>query len=645
MTRSPIIRFLLRLHRGESAQISFLAVAGAVCFVGLLSMVINSDDVITDSVHMQDVADATALSSAAWTARGLNMISFINVLNSKLISTAVLLNALADTLPAVEAVGNIQRGIATGCCGVPIIGTACCIYAGVVSAQLAVLRPLTSTVQKLASSLSRCNKTLWTTMTGLNAAAKAVKETFTAIGIAESVAMAKANGATFGLVVNGQMVGVGQGGASSLLSLPVEEAAFDEFCPFVKNGGSGYKMAGYNCGQGPFKLGKERINKTLLIPFTNLFAHPIFIGMSAAHFTQVGCTPDPGQDTEITVTLKDHAECRKHDEEARWAHMWSRTDPIAEGGFVESDFVPWKPLNESRGGDSNPFDDQGNVGKLGNINVLPDDEEAVDENSFAPGRAYQFLQKRTERKLRSFEVACNGLVYPTYQKPALGFDSDQNGQISTFCGALDFNCKRIDEWSEFTWYSSNPHQRNGPKNIGGYFARMAKRTIEPTEEGGDPTYVYIVETVSMVSAGTTTMDQEEFKQYLEDNGQDGANAEPNPENTSACSKKPKPFILDKGTSASDEEKFQNKLRFVGVVYRDISNDRPFWSGFYRTPPSTIIAYSQAQVYNHLSEDTFTQDWRVRLEQASLLEEVIKKLAGGGSVGSQAAGALEAINNH
>ena len=168
--------FIRRFHRGESAQISFLAVAGAVCFVGLLSMVINTDDVITDRVHMQDIADATALSSAAWTARGLNMISFINVLNTKLISTAVLLNALADTLPAVEVVGYIQQGIATACCGVPIIGTGCCIYAGILKVQLAFLKPLRQTVIKLATKLSRCKKILWQTMTALNTAAQVVKE-------------------------------------------------------------------------------------------------------------------------------------------------------------------------------------------------------------------------------------------------------------------------------------------------------------------------------------------------------------------------------------------------------------------------------------------------------------------------------------
>jgi len=607
--------FLKRFHHAESAQISFLAVASVVCFVGLLSMVINTDDIVTERVYMQDVADATALSAAAWTARGLNMISFINVLNSKLISTAVLLNALADTIPAVEAVGNIQQGIATGCCGVPIIGTACCIYAGIVKVQLIALKALRTAVENMAKTLSRCNKALWKTMTALNTAAQGVKETFTVIGIAEGYSIAEDNGADFGFVVNGNMLGQGD---SNLLSLPVEPADFSTFCPFVKNGGSGYKMAGYKCDKGPFKLGKDRIMKTILIPFTNLFAHPIFLGMSAAHFGQVGCTADPSENSDIKVTLKSHAECRKFDEEARWSHIWSRTAPIEEGGYTSDDFAPWKPLNEvsSDDDDSDLFEDIPDISSLG--------DASADASPFTPGRAYQFLEKSTELKLNSPQVDCNGERYPLYRKPIAGFDSDQPGQVE--CGFGFQECKRIDDWSEFTWYSSSGSKIDPEKRVGGYFMRVGRATIEPENENEVTKYRYIVETVSLVDAGTTEMDQEEFKKYLEENKKgDGKKADPS--DSSSCGNKPEPFVLNKGTTAKDEEKFQNKLRFIGVVYRNIEQDQPFWSGYFKEPPKVLAAYAQAQVYNHLAEDTFTQDWRVRLEQASLLEGAVEKISG------------------
>jgi hypothetical protein len=60
----------------------------------------------------------------------------------------------------------------------------------------------------------------------------------------------------------------------------------------------------------------------------------------------------------------------------------------------------------------------------------------------------------------------------------------------------------------------------------------------------------------------------------------------------------------------------------------------------------IIAYAQGQVYNYLSEDTFTQDWRVRLEQATLLESLVQS-GKGGALSKQgfASSVIGEVNNH
>jgi hypothetical protein len=637
-----------RFHREESAQISFLAIAGVVCFVGLLSMIINTDDIITDRVYMQDVADTTAISSAAWTARGLNMISFINVMNSKLISTAVLLNALADTLEATRIVGEIQRGIFQACSGVPFVGAFCAAYAAVLNVQLAVLQPLEEVVDGLADSLSRCdqNGALWSVMNALQAAATAVKESFTLIGIAESIDMAKANGADFGLVVNGNMLSLDD--AASLLSLPVKEAEFATFCPFVKNGGSGYKMAGYECGEGPFKVGKDRIMATILLPFANMFAHPIFIGMSASHFSQVGCTADPDPENDsFEVTLKDHNECRQYDQEAQWSHLYSRTGPLTDGTLGTDDFVAWRPLQDYAGGkDADDAPDQGEIeDQLGEINVPAGQPGSAGGNNVTMGPHYGDLIPGSEVALRDgFDVDCNGQRYPIYAPPPAGFNSDQPGDTLCFLN-VGSECRRIDEWGQFTWYSGN-HIKNGPKDIGGYFMRVGKRTIEPPEDEPDtPTkYVYIVETVSLVGAGTKEMSQQEFEDYMNQNNQTGEDLDTEASSSSSGCTKPEPYVLDKEDSG-DNEDFYNKLRFMSVVYRDISDDRPFWSNYFDEPPEALVAYSQAQVYNHLAEDTFTQDWRVRLEQASLLEKLVDsgKMPGGGL--GQFGNVISTINNH
>jgi hypothetical protein len=227
------------LHREESAQISFLAVAGVICFVGLVSMVINTNDIVTERVHMQDVADATVLSAASWTARGLNTISFVNVLNTKLISAAVLINGLADAIPVIQAVGEIQRAIFQGCSGVPFIGAFCAAMAVVVNIQLRALEIVKKAVDQMAQKLSQCNgnKALWKMMKGLEALATVAQKTFTGIGLLESIDIAKANGATFGIVVNGKFTDPG-----SQIFLPVKSADFKAHCPYVKDGGPGFEL-------------------------------------------------------------------------------------------------------------------------------------------------------------------------------------------------------------------------------------------------------------------------------------------------------------------------------------------------------------------------------------------------------------------
>ena len=602
------MKILRRFHDEEAGQMSFLAVAGVLCFVGLMSMVINTDDIVTERIRMQDIADTTAISSAAWTARGLNMISFINVLDAKLISTAVLLNALADTLPVVEKVAQIQLAIFNACSGVPFVGAFCAAMAVVVNIQLNVLRPLTKAVRKLADSLSRCgskNGALWSFMKALEAASTAIKHTFTLIGIAESIAIAKANGADFGLVVNGKMVDLksAKGSTSSSgdnpLSLPVKKEKFDAFCPFVKNGGSGFKMAGYTCGEGPFKLGKKRIMATILVPFTNLFAHPIFIGMSAQHFNQVGCKADPDpKNSTFDVTLKDLNECSKYNATAKWSHLYSRTPPLLEDNLGVTDFAPWKPKSKQKGSkDEDDALDQGEIeGQLGNINIDEDDEDLTDLSDFKPGQNYDQLRGESVGR-GEIPRSCNGSqVYPMYAPPPDGFNSSQPG--NTFCEfQFGTDCKRITEWSQFKAYSPSGVPVSRPSKVGGYFIRVGKRRIDPPEDSEDPpTFVYIVETVSLIDAGTKSMDQKEFEEYLKDNNQ-GQDVDTSAGSGSTGCKKPEPYVLDMGTSEQARKDFQDKLRFIGVVYRKIEDDPPFRSNYFRDPHKTIIEYAQAQVYN------------------------------------------------
>lgn len=642
---------LQQFHRDESAQISFLAVAGAVCFIALLSMIINTDDVIAERVHMQDVADATVLSAAAWTARGLNTIAFINVLNTKLISTAVLINALADTIPVTIAVGEVQRAIFQGCTGVPFVGAFCAAMAVVVNVQLRALNVMKRAVDRMARTLSRCDKgsaALWKLMKALEELGNGVRVSFGVIGIAESISIARANGADFGIVLNGMLTK-----EEKQLALPVRKGKFRDHCPHLKNGGPGFELQNYSCNKGPLETGRERINKTLLVPFVNLAAHPIFAGMVTRHMRQIGCPPAPGEEeTGIPVTLRDLDQCSKYDTDARWAHTWAKTVELSAADadqYSLEDFIPWRPRNEPdpSASEEEAPDLDTVTGQLEDLGLPSAGAPGgASDAEITVGKGVELIPGNEERSPPIYygdQIACRTPRYPLYTPPSpvpdYNWDAELPGRVYTARSVCSFLCRPLPEWDEFTWVSGSGHVVGGPETVGGYFIRVDKRQIEPEEEGAEPTYRFIVETVALVDAGQTEMDEEEFKKHLEEQGGKKVNTE-GTKSSKGCSK-PEPFVLEK-----KGKDFDDKLRFIGVVWKDTGDSPPFWSTFFEDPPPTMIAYAQGQVYNYLSEDTFTQDWRVRLEHATLLESLVATgKAGALNNKGLAADLISKVNNH
>jgi hypothetical protein len=449
------------------------------------------------------------------------------------------------------------------------------------------------------------------------------------IGLAESVAIAKANGASFGIAMNGKLED-----PQSQIMLPLKQEEFPEHCPRMMNGGSGYKMQGYDCGEGPLKVGRNRIMGTLLIPFTNLLAHPIFMGMVMSHNVQIGCTNEPGDSNKIPVRLQDLEECKQHDAEAQWTLVWAQTEETENAGLTTADFVPWKPTADAQGsldeGDVN-VDTSG----IGAINV---DQDAVEQTGGNPDQALGsgLALRVEERSSDIIDVGCRSPELPFYQAPITGMNSDLQGQILPF-NSFGFPGEKISNVNEFTWYSGD-HVRNGPKTVGGYFIRSARRQTKFKDQDGADKYVYVIEAVSMVSAGEVEMTPDEFEDYLKEHDQD---IDTSASSSSTGCDKPKPWVLDSGSTDQQKKDFQNSLRFIALVYKDLEDDQPFWSTFFDSPPKRIIAYGQAQVYNYLEEDTFTQDWRVRLERANLLESFLEKVG----VLDIAGGFVGAVNNH
>lgn len=133
-----------RLAQDDGGQISFLAVLGAAAFASLLLLVVNTGWATSEKIHLQNTADAVAISGATWVARGLNVISLDNVTQTQLLAMIMLVPAVDAMITATLVEIAEQARWAAGACG-PYNAYACA-YAAYLGAQAthltSVLRPL-----------------------------------------------------------------------------------------------------------------------------------------------------------------------------------------------------------------------------------------------------------------------------------------------------------------------------------------------------------------------------------------------------------------------------------------------------------------------------------------------------------------------
>ena len=165
-----------RLHRDTRAQVSFLGLVGAFALIGMLAMIMNTGDVLRHRMHMQSTADVTATSAATWTARGMNTVTMINVLNTKLLSMTVLTNAGHKTIPVLIKIAQGQSMAFKACIGVPIAGPFCAFMMGVADAQAWTLSGVKIPIDTLRNTVTACPKAAWKVMEGRRAPTPASSE-------------------------------------------------------------------------------------------------------------------------------------------------------------------------------------------------------------------------------------------------------------------------------------------------------------------------------------------------------------------------------------------------------------------------------------------------------------------------------------
>lgn len=604
-----------RLHRDDSAQVTFLALAASLVLIGTMAMIINTGDVTRTRIRNQEVADVTAMAAATWTARGMNTVSMLNVLNAKLLSMTVLVNALDKAMPVYIGIGEFQVGVFTPCSALPF----CAIPLAVATVSLTIHKPLYAMgIKPLAQSVTRyCQGAAWSVMKGISKAADAVSIAFPAIGYAEGYAIAQDNGASFGMVVGGAALQIGDSDLTEALSLPVttDNHELADFCPAMTRGGPGFVLQGYDQGVGPAEYGRKGWNTFLWISAPTLLAAPTFGLTYDAELRRLGCDGS-SESNKQTVQLANLSECREYGAKATWAHFTAKTGLVDEADWGVDDFIAWVP-------------------------------EAAQQTTAPNGDAIEAVNHRPVRAGREAVISERPVGQPAKMRCGTGYPGSWKMVPDTALPQY-FYLNENPDYMHYEVTEQGVHRRSSRgssigESAGTYYLKVDRTAVEVANDDGSTRnmYQYEIDEYMLVNAGEKEMEGEELEEYIEEKG--GDIDPPTPATGAECGSFPIPHLLP--------EDAEDGLRFFSVVRHDLGGEgqsqRPFWSNYFTASPSSFTGFSQAQVYNDLSTDMFTQDWRVRLERATLLEAALARVEelGLGVIAGTASDVLTTVNNH
>ena len=246
-----------RLKSGHDDQggqtLIFIAIVmfALVCFFAL---VINVGDRVTAKVEMQNSADAAVMAGGIWNARGMNMISILNVGMTECLAFIIFFKAFDKTyiateiaieanILAAEGMVAIGEAAAVPCppCGAVIIaaGKAWKVCLDIVKSVS--LKVLAKPMNKLMKKLTKKNSGLWTVMKGLQKFEWFIKRSAPVIAAYEANRVAELNGADPFFDVAGFSYSGILFPTDPFSGLPVKKGVFKDLCPPTTKGGPGYK--------------------------------------------------------------------------------------------------------------------------------------------------------------------------------------------------------------------------------------------------------------------------------------------------------------------------------------------------------------------------------------------------------------------
>ncbi len=214
------------LHRDDGGQtMAFVALTGFLicCFVILM---LNNGRNLTHKVYCQNAVDASAVSAATWQARGMNLISFTNIMQSMLLAEAIFISAMPEAVfQSFE-----QADINATCFCDPW----CDFDVG--KCFQSVLEMLYSVIVEvqLAFEIWGLMDFVFDRMEDLSDVAALIQEGFQAMAMTDGTLMGQNNGLDYAFVWPNEM--------------PLVEGEYRDLCDTMTNGNDGGYEAWWNTG-------------------------------------------------------------------------------------------------------------------------------------------------------------------------------------------------------------------------------------------------------------------------------------------------------------------------------------------------------------------------------------------------------------
>lgn len=224
-------------HQDQGGQTIIFVVLVLFTMICFFALVINVGHRVNTKVEMQNASDASVMSGAVWNARGLNMISILNVGMTECLALIILFKAFDSTFKYAQIVHKVNTAVAAALCACPFTAAFGCPW----QSCLSVMGTLLNTVYKpVNTGMQKTIDPLWKLMKTLRTMEKVVQWAAPAMAQYEASRIARLNGADCFLDV--EIAGKNISYCCILLpfDLPVDDGVFKDLCPPTKDGGPGY---------------------------------------------------------------------------------------------------------------------------------------------------------------------------------------------------------------------------------------------------------------------------------------------------------------------------------------------------------------------------------------------------------------------